>query len=184
MGTTLRAERDQAVLLVVDLQEKLLPQIADVDGVLAASAKMIRAAQVLGLPIVATEQYPKGIGSTEAGIRELLADVPVIEKMTFSSCGVEPARTRLSELGRPHVVVVGIEAHVCVQQTVLDLIELAYVPFVLADAVSSRNPDDRDVALLRMRQAGAIVTSTEAIVFELCREAGTLMFKELLPLIK
>ncbi len=151
---------------------------------MAASAKMIRAGRVLGLPIVVTEQYPKGIGPTDAGIRALLADVPVIEKMTFSSCGVGAARMRLSELGRLHVLVIGIEAHVCVQQTVLDLIEFAYVPFVLADAIGSRSPDDRAVALERMRQAGAIVTSTEAIIFELCREAGTPLFKELLPLIK
>jgi len=152
--------------------------------VLAESAKMIRAAKVLSLPIVLTEQYPQGIGRTDPGIRELIADVPVIEKVTFSSCGVAPVREQLESLGRQHVIALGIETHVCVQQTVLDLLALGYTPFVLGDAVGSRKAYDRGTALRRMRQAGAVVTTTESMIFELCREAGTPLFKELLPLVK
>ena len=191
MSAPLRVERDNAVLLVVDLQEKLLPAIDRTDQVTARCAKMIRAAKVLGVPIVVTEQYPKGIGPTTPQIAALLGDQPVIEKMTFSACGVEPAKTALDTHGRRHVIVIGIEAHVCVQQTVLDLAahrhangERGYVPFVAADAVGSRNRFDCQIALDRMRQMGAVVTTTEALIFEMCGEAGTPLFKELLPIVK
>lgn len=179
-----RAAVDDALLLVVDLQAKLLPAIHEHERVLTACGRMIRAAHVMHVPVLATEQYRAGLGPTVPAIAELLADAPVIEKLTFSACGIEPVRTRLAEAKRSQVIVIGIEAHVCIQQTVLDLLEAGYAPMVPADAVSSRRPFDAEVALRRMTQAGAVVTTTESLIFELCREAGTPLFKELLPLVK
>jgi nicotinamidase-related amidase len=177
---------DDTLLLVVDIQERLLPQIADADNVAAAATKLIRAAGVLGLPILATEQYPKGIGPTVACIRDAFPSgaFKPLEKLAFSCCSSEPAVAALAASGRTHILVVGIEAHVCVQQTVLDLLALGYLPFVCADAVGSRRPPDRDVAIERMRQAGAAVTTVESAIFELTHRAGTDQFREILKIVK
>ena len=174
---------ETATLLVVDLQDKLLPVIHDADACVENARRMIAAARVLGLPIVVTEQYPQGIGHTCPTIRDALGEVPVITKTRFSAC-VEPTVERLREQDRPHLIVVGIETHVCVQQTVLDLLRLGYTPYLCADAVGSRRPLDRDTAIARMRQAGAIVTTTESITLELLADAGADAFKPILKIIK
>lgn len=174
---------DSTVLLVVDYQDRLLPAIHDADTCVEYGRRMIEAARVLGLPVLCTEQNPAGLGSTCSVIREALADAPVLEKMRFSGCVTE-VLDRLRGLDRPNVVVVGIEAHVCVQQTVLDLLRLGYLPFVCADAVGSRRPVDRDMALQRMRQAGAVITTSESVTFELLGEAGTETFKKILKIVK
>jgi nicotinamidase-related amidase len=180
-GQKLSAE--QAVLLVVDLQEKLLPAMDRADDCISAAVKMIRAAQVLELPILLTEQYPAGLGRTCAAVRQLLGETAAIEKMRFSAC-VDEVMHRLTALKRRQVVVVGIEAHVCVQQTVLDLLRAGYPTWVCADAVSSRRTLDRDIAFQRMRQAGAIVTTTESVTFEMLIEAGTEQFRQVLRIVK
>ena len=174
---------ETALLLVVDLQEKLLPAIHGADVCVAAAGRMIQAATVLALPIVVTEQYPAGLGPTCPEIRAHLGDAPPVTKSRFSAC-VDEVVSRLAAWGRPQVIVVGIEAHVCVQQTVLDLLRLGYAPFVCADGVASRRPLDREVALDRMRQARAVVTTTESATFELLGEAGTETFKRILPIVK
>ncbi len=174
---------ETAVLLVVDVQERLLPAIHEGDQVLEAARRMVLAAEVLGVPTVLTKQYAAGLGPTCAGLRECLRDVEPVEKTRFSAC-VVGVLNRLASLGRPHVVVVGIEAHVCVQQTVLDLLRLGYLPYLCADAVGSRRPVDRDTAIVRMRRAGAIVTTTESVIFELLGEAGTEVFKKVLKIVK
>ncbi|MFI5379181.1 MAG: hydrolase [Tepidisphaerales bacterium] len=171
------------VLLVIDVQERLLPAIHESEQCAANVRKMIDAAKVLGVPLIVTEQYPAGLGPTCASIREALGDEKAIEKMRFSAC-VEATTARLGELDRRQVLVVGIEAHVCVQQTVLDLLRLDYNPYVCADAVSSRRAIDRDTALARMRQAGAIITTSESAIFELLGEAGTNQFKQVLKIVK
>lgn len=174
---------DNTVLLVVDVQEKLLPAIHEGERALENARRMTAAAGVLGVPTIVTEQYPAGLGPTCASLREGLAGLPVIEKTRFSAC-VPAVKERLEELGRPGVLVVGIEAHVCVQQTVLDLLRLGYLPYVCADAVGSRRPLDRDTAIERMRQAGAVITTTESAIFELTGEAGTDLFKRILKIVK
>jgi len=174
---------DNTVLLVIDYQDRLLPAIREADSCIAAATKMIKVAKVLDVPIILTEQYPAGLGRTCARLAELLTDVPLIEKMTFSAC-VEELTAQLRKLARPHVLVTGIEAHVCVQQTVLGLLQLGYSPYVCADGVSSRHILDRDTAIERMRQAGAVVTTTESAIFELVGEAGTETFKKILPIVK
>ncbi|HSW44123.1 MAG TPA: hydrolase [Phycisphaerae bacterium] len=174
---------DNSVLLVVDVQEKLLPAIHEADSVVEYARRMIEAAKVLSVPILAAEQYPQGLGPTCATLREAFAPVKPVEKTLFSGC-VAGITEGLKELGRPNVIVVGIEAHVCVQQTVLDLLRLGYTPFVCADAVGSRRPLDRDTAVARMRQGGAVVTTTESATFELLGEACTDAFKKILKIVK
>ncbi|MBN1343498.1 MAG: hydrolase [Phycisphaerae bacterium] len=174
-----------ALLFVIDLQEKLLPAIHDADAVTEACRLMIRAAGVFELPMLLTEQYPKGLGPTVPPIMELLepAGVKPIEKVLFTGYTPE-VRQALQSASRNQIVVVGIESHVCVQQTVLDLLRVDYKVWVCADAVGSRKPHDRDVSLDRMRQAGAFVTTTESVIFELTRQAGTDLFKKVLKIIK
>ncbi len=174
---------ETSVLLVVDYQERLLPAIHEAAACVEAGRRMIQAARILQVPVLATEQYPRGLGPTCATILEALAGTPVIEKTRFSAC-VEETVTALRRLARPFVIVVGIEAHVCVQQTVLELLKLGYTPLVCADAIGSRRPLDRDTAVARMRQAGAVITTTESATFELLGRAGTEAFKAVLAVVK
>ena len=178
------ARRELSTLLVIDVQERLLPHIEDRDNVVKHCGRIIQSAGILGVPTVCTEQYPRGLGPTVAPLRELLGDAPVREKLAFSCCGAEGLTDDLSSRGRPQIVVVGIEAHVCVQQTVLDLLGAGFAVFVAADAVSSRRALDRWAALDRMRQAGAAVTTTEAVIFEWLRVAGTAEFKQVAKLVR
>jgi nicotinamidase-related amidase len=174
---------DTTVLLVIDVQEKLLPAIHEGQGVVEAVRRMASAAGALEVPVLVTEQYPAGLGPTVAGLRECLPQVPPFEKTRFSAC-VPAVVDRLAALGRPHVVVVGIEAHVCVQQSVLDLLRIGFLPYLCVDAVGSRRSLDRDTAVERMRQAGAVVTTTESVIFELTGQAGTELFKRILKIVK
>jgi nicotinamidase-related amidase len=174
---------DSTVLLVVDIQERLLPAMHESEACLAAAGRTVEVCRVLDVPIVATEQYPAGLGPTCPVIRERWGDVQPVEKMRFSAC-VEPVVARLRELGRQAVLVTGIEAHVCVQQSVLELLALGYRVYVCADAVSSRRTLDRDLGLQRMRDVGAVVTTTESVIFELTGQAGTEAFKRILKIVK
>ena len=174
---------DSAVLLAVDLQERLLPAMHDREACLAAAGRLVEACRVLDVPIVATEQYPAGLGPTCPGVRERWGDVKPVEKTRFSAC-VEPVVARLRELARPAAIVVGVEAHVCVQQTALELLALGYRAYVCADAVSSRRPADCQIALERMRDAGVVVTTTESAIFEMVGQAGTDAFKRILKIVK
>ncbi len=149
-----RLELDRAQLLVVDLQERLLPHIHEHADVLAQAERMIRAARVLDLPITVSEQYPRGLGPTAPAIAAAAEGAVRLEKTTFSFCADEECRERVTSVLRPQVLIVGIETHVCVQQTALDLVEMQMRPFVLADAVGSRRPRDRDIALEYLRASG------------------------------
>ncbi|MFQ5461424.1 MAG: hydrolase [Phycisphaerae bacterium] len=177
---------DLAFVLVIDLQEKLLPLIPDQTRVLEAVTKLLRGANVFGLPVVATEQYVKGLGPTDPGIRDRCNSLraTVVEKPTFSACGWEPLRRTMREIDRPQVIVSGIEAHICVLQTALDLRTMDYDVFVCADAVGSRGRLDAEMGIERMRQAGAQITTVESVLFELCGRCDTKAFKEMLEIIK
>lgn len=173
-------------LLVVDIQEKFIPHILEIDTVIGQTIRMVRAARVLEIPITVTEQNPAGLGRTEprvlAAIEE--AGAPILEKMTFSACGVEAVRHRLEANGAEKVAVTGIETHVCILQTTEDLLQGGFQPYVLADAVSSRRRADRDVAIERMRSAGAIVTTVESFIFEILGTADHAKFRAILPVVK
>jgi isochorismate hydrolase len=179
-----RLARRHAQLLIVDIQERLLPQIADHARVVAAAEQMIRAAAVLDLPVTLSEQYPRGLGPTTPAIAAAAAGAPRLEKLTFSFCADKKCRERIAAVLRPQVLLVGIEAHVCVYQTALDLLEMQMQPVVLADAVGSRRVLDYQVALDGLRAAGAVVTTVESAIFQLLHESGTELFKRMLPLVK
>jgi isochorismate hydrolase len=177
---------DRACVLVIDLQEKLLPLIAAHEFIIQASIKLIEGARVFGLPAIVTEQYPKGIGATNRSIHAALekSQATILEKPTFSAWAHPPVSEALLEIDRPQVIVIGIEAHVCVQQTVLDLISRDFEVFVCADAVGSRGRMDYDRSLERMRQAGALIATVESVLFELCVRCDTSQFKEMIEVIK
>jgi len=176
-------KREDTALLVVDVQERLAAAMEPepLSEVLSRLGALIEGARVLGLPIVATEQYPKGLGPTLPSIRERLVDVPVIEKLRFSSLD-DKVRARFS--GRRNVVLAGMETHVCVYQTVRDLVLEGRHPVVCMDAVISRKALDRQVGLELARAAGATLSSVEAVLFDLLGVAGTPEFKKISAAVK
>lgn len=169
--------RDDTALLVVDMQERLLPSIRHRQRVIWNVRRLLDGARLLGLEFAATEQYPKGLGPTVAVLRERLGEVPA--KLTFSCGQCGEIFRRWAEHGRPKVLVAGVESHVCVQQTVLDLLGDGFRVYVAVDAVGSRFEIDYQTALRRMESAGATLTTTEAALFEWCEVAGTPEFKQI-----
>ena len=170
--------RGDTALLVVDVQEKLLPAIADSPRIIWNARRLIDAAGILGLPVLATEQYPKGLGPTAGELAErLTAAVP--SKLTFSAGGYPGLFDEIQQRGIHKILVCGIEAHVCVQQTVLDLLADGRRVYVAVDAVGSRFEVDYRTAIGRMDSAGATLTTTEAAMFEWCEVAGTPEFKRI-----
>ena len=177
MNHQFRLKVEDTALLVVDIQEKLLPKIMQASEVLRNASFLVNAAKVLGVPVIATEQYPKGLGPTVEPIRGLLTTV--WEKKTFSAVAEGGALDFLKSDARIKVVVVGIEAHICVMQTVLDLLNQGFHVFVCVDAVSSRYAIDVKIALKRMQQAGAILVTAETCVYEWLETAANPAFKEI-----
>jgi nicotinamidase-related amidase len=175
--------RTESRLLIVDVQEKLVPKIFDLDRMLANCRSLIQGAKILGLPVFATAQYPKGLGKMVPQLGELL-DSPA-EKLRFSCAEVLDWGMAAEQAdNRFQIVVAGIEAHVCVLQTVLDLLGNGFQVYVAADAVSSRTEFDWKIALDRMSAAGATIVTTEAVLFEWCEVSGTPEFKQISQLIK
>ncbi len=177
-------ERDDTALVVIDVQGKLARLMHDKAKLFTNLRRMIQGARVLGVPILVTEQYPEGIGPTVPEIAEVLPELDPISKICFSCCGADEFVSSLQSLGRRAVLVTGIETHICVMQTVLDLLEAAYDVHVVADAVSSRSADNKRIGLERMRDAGAVITSTESALYELLAVASGPEFKAVLKLIK
>lgn len=175
---------ENTVLLVVDFQQRLLPTIDERERVVDRAGVLIDGCRVLGVPIIVTEQYPEGLGPTVEAIRSKLdPDQPIDQKLKFSAA-VARVRQRLEEMGRSHVVICGVETHVCVLQTALDLSGSGYVVAIAEDAVGARRPLDHTTALHRLRQLGAIPTTCESALLEMVHEAGTDIFKSILPLIR
>jgi nicotinamidase-related amidase len=172
---------DDAILVVIDMQERLLPVISDKDKVIENVLKLVMFSRMIGLPIILAEQ--ENLGETTPDIRTELKEVEPITKLEFD-CFESPAFVeRVSQSGRNTLIIAGIEAHICVAQTALHA-RSQYTVHVVSDAVSSRSPQNREVALDRMRQAGVIITSTEMVIFELLGKAGTEEFREALKLVK
>lgn len=179
-----RFDIKHTALLVVDVQEKLLPHIHDAQAILPQIGRLIDGAHVLELPVLATEQYRKGLGPTVEPIASRLnRAIGIHEKLKFSAC-IEPVREALARRSVRSVIVCGIEAHVCVLQTCLDLIDYGYVPALALDAIGSRRPSDKDAAVIRLTQAGAVPTTVESMLLEMVHEAGGPLFKAMLPIIK
>ena len=184
-ASTLALDRADALLMVIDVQEKLAAAMpkAPLAELERNAAVLIRAARRLEIPVIATEQYPKGLGPTLASLRELLPQEPM-SKMEFSCGASKPIARHVLGSGRKQVVVVGMEAHVCVFQTVRDLMDGGFSVFVAQDAVISRSEANRGVGLRLCEKAGATLTSTETVLFDLLGVAGTPEFRELTALIK
>lgn len=182
MTQTLTLDPARTALLVVDVQERINGVMAD-DGHIARIQTLIEAAAVLNLPVVTTEQYPKGLGATVPELAERLP-APALEKDTFSCARQPEVAAALDDLGRDQIVVTGIETHVCVLQTALDLVERGLTVHVPHDAVNSRRVADREWGLHRMSTAGVVVTATESALFELLGRCGTDDFKAVSKLVK
>jgi len=179
-----RLHRTQAALIVVDLQEKLLPAMFEKERVLGNAVRLIRAMTALNVPVLATEQYRKGLGPPVPEVAQALAQAPAFEKTAFSACGADGFNEALAAAKVSQAILCGVEAHVCVCQTCLDLSERGFEVFVVADAISARTPENLRCGLERMRDAGGVIVSTEMALFELIEKAGTEEFKKILALVK
>ncbi len=177
-------DAQKSALLVIDVQERLNPAMHDSEGVIANIARLVKAATTLDVPVLASEQYPKGLGHTVAPLATLMADETVAEKMSFSCMADEGYRQRFDALNRPHAIICGIEAHVCVLQTAIELLERGKSVFVVADGTSSRTQANHTAALKRIGRAGAEIVTTEMVLFEWLRRAGTPEFKTISQLVK
>ena len=175
-----KLDADRAALVVIDVQEAFRKAVPDFDRVAKASATLVAGADATGVPIRVTEQYPKGLGHTVGEIADRLPTrVEPIEKVCFSA----PDAEGFDLAGREQALVCGIEAHVCVNQTVLDLLDQGVEVHVARDAVASRFDDNREVGLRKAERAGAVITSVETALFELVRRAGTEEFKRVQKLV-
>ena len=173
-------------LVVVDIQEKLVKLVHEKDRVVSNSAVLIQVAQTLGIPILWCQQVPTAIGPTVQKLWGLLtkAEIQSLDKTTFSCCGNEAFMHKIDQLKPQTAIVCGIESHVCVFQTVMDLIQHGLYVHVVADAVSSRTNENKQIGLHRMAKEGAVITSTEMLLFELLRDSKHPNFRELAKLIK
>jgi nicotinamidase-related amidase len=175
---------DEAFLVVIDVQERFRSLQKDFGRMVEGAVRLVRTFRLLELPILATEQYPKGLGHTVPELQQALGGGEALTKTCFSSCGSEEFSRRLRELGRRQALVCGIETHVCVSQTVHDLLQSGFAVQVAVDAVESRNSLDREVAIRRMERSGAILTTSEAAAFELLADSKNPKFKEVQALFK
>jgi isochorismate hydrolase len=173
---------DDSRLLIVDMQERLLSVVPEAAAVVAKCERLARGAQILGVPVSATEQYPARLGSTVEPLRGLVG--PAHDKLRFSCAGVLNWSHAAGGSDRPKIVVAGIETHVCILQTALDLIAAGFAVYVVADATASRHEIDAKFALKRLRDGGATVTTTETVLFEWCEAAGSEEFKAISRLVK
>lgn len=180
----MRTTIDKTVGLMIDVQTRLLPAMLAPDRVIAKNITLFSGLALLQVPRLCTEQYRKGLGPTAPELLAVFDHAEPIEKSAFSCCDHPPFVDALAAFGRTTVIIGGIEAHVCVLQTAIDLIANGYQPVVAVDAISSRHEIDLSTALRRMEQEGVRLTTVEAILFELTRVSGTTTFKEVSRLIK
>jgi len=179
-------EADQCALIVIDIQEKLLPPIFQKEQLVRNSQLLIRLAGILKIPTLMTTQYAKGLGATVPEIASLLPETDPIDKQMFSCFGSDVFCSLLKRMpgNRNTVILCGMESHICVTQTALSALREGYIVHVASDAVSSRTEWNWKIGLERMRTAGAIISSTEMAMYELLRSSGAPAFKELLPYLK
>ena len=177
-------DQTRAGLLVVDIQEKILAVMENPKQVVENAVKLIKGFQILERPIYVTEQYPEGLGSTVDPVKKALGEYEAMEKLTFSCCGIDDFSHTIRSQKIDQLVVCGIEAHVCVWQTAMDLLADRFHVSVVRDATSSRKAEDGKSALAQMESQGVHVTTTEMVLFELLRKAGTDHFKKISKLIK
>lgn len=188
-----RIKKEDVVLVLIDFQERIMPAMDDWEALENAVVKLTKGCRVMGVDALVTQQYTKGLGPTISSLHNALtqgfsnlekAQYAPIEKTSFSAMEVSEFKKALEESEKNTVIVAGIESHVCVLQTVIDLLDSGYTVFVAADCVSSRKPVDRSMAKSRMRAEGAVYTTAEAILFELCGGAKEPGFKDISAIVK
>jgi nicotinamidase-related amidase len=178
-------ELSRSALLIIDMQVAFRLHLADFKETAERIATAVQGAKLLQLPILVTEQYPKGLGHTAQEIKDVLPDeTQIIEKTAFSSCGAQQFQSQLETSGRKQVLVTGLEAHICVNQTVHDLLANGFQVHLLTDCITSRKQTDREIALRKMELSGAIPSSVEMALFELMRDAKHEQFRAIQGLIK
>jgi nicotinamidase-related amidase len=180
----MRILKDRSAALIIDIQERLYPFIFENEKLTKNVSKLIEGLKIIGIPIFITEQYVNGLGPTIEPVSTLLGSHARIEKMSFSCCDEPRVMEGIAVTGKENIIIAGIESHVCVLQTVIDLKRNGYHPVVVEDCVSSRNENDKRMAIERMRQEGAVITTCESILFELLRYSGTEQFRGISRLVK
>lgn len=178
------ATREESLLLIVDFQQGLLKVMDDWQLLAGRMVQLAQAAGVLDVPVLVTEQYKKGLGETQADVLQAIQSPVVLEKDHFSACLEEDFFPVLHGFQRKKIVVAGMESHVCVLQTCLDLMQAGFQVHLVADAVTSRTPASRETGIELLRQAGAVISSTETVIFQWTRRANTDEFRRILPLVK
>ncbi|MEO5356058.1 MAG: hydrolase [Nitrospirae bacterium YQR-1] len=173
---------DDTALLIVDIQEKLAAVTEGREDVIINTGHLIETARLHNMPIIVTEQYPKGIGHTVKKLKDALEGTEIYEKITFSACGIDNFYEKLQK--RPKVLLCGIETHICVLQTALDLLNKGYVVHVVSDCVSSRKSYNKETGLSFMHDAGAVITTAETAIFQILKQAATDNFKAISKRIK
>ncbi|NLN37998.1 MAG: hydrolase [Smithella sp.] len=176
--------RDDAVLVMIDFQGALAQAMHNKENLFACNVKLIHGCKALGLPILVTEQVPEKLGPTIDQLASALGDFTPVAKETFSCFAHQEFRARLEEFGRRQIVLTGIECHICVYQTALDLLQSGYGVHLVADAVSSRTPENRDIGIRAVKSAGARITSTEMVLFELLATAADPQAREIFKIVK
>ena len=177
-------DRNKALLLIVDIQERLVPAMAQKEKVYANCRHIMEAAKLLAVPFIVTEQYPKGLGPTVNEIKDALPHYKPLEKITFDCCKGEGFLEKVASLYKSQIILTGMETHVCVLQTCLSLLQEGYAVHLVSDAVCSRKKDDFLTSREMMRDAGAVITCTETVLFQLLEKAGTPEFKAISKRIK
>ena len=180
----MRILRDNVIGLVIDFQERIFPAIWEHEKLTRNVPLLIEGLKALEIPLLVTEQYVKGLGPTIPAIAATFGGIERIEKASFSCCDEPRFMMALASSGKDYVIVTGIESHVCVLQTVIDMQQNGYHPVVVEDCISSRRQNDKKMAIERMRHEGVIITSYEAILFELLRYSGGETFKAISRLVK
>ncbi len=175
---------DKTALVIIDVQEKLSRVMYEKEKLFENLQKLIKGIKLLNIPIIVTEQNPNGLGPTVSEIAPLLTDIKPVTKFSFSCCSEEPFLRQLEMLNRKQVLLAGIETHVCVYQTAVDLIEAGYEVHTIVDCVSSRTLENKNLALDKMKSEGANLTSVEIVLFELLKTVANPKFKELSKIVK
>ena len=180
----MRIKAEDSLFCLVDVQERLYPHVTNKDEVEKNLITLVKGLKVLSIPFIVNEQYKKGIGETIPSLKELVQDYPHFEKTTFSCCQNEPTMEAITAADKKVVIVAGIETHVCVLQTCIDLLEGGFEVVLVTDCCTSRKQKDTDMAITRLVQAGVIPTTYESLLFELTLTAKNPVFKEISSLVK
>jgi nicotinamidase-related amidase len=184
MSMPVALDTENTVLVVIDIQDRILRAMHDKERLLQNLIKLIKGVRVLEVPVVLTEQYPAGLGPTLPEVAQILPDVRPVAKFCFSGCDEEHFREALESLNRRQVLLAGIEAHVCVYQTAMDLLRAGYGVHVVVDCISSRDARNKEVSIMKMNSAGISLTTAEMALFELLKVARGDRFKQISNIVK